>query len=126
MIMGRKTFESLGKPLPKRTSIVVTRNPDYTVPEGHFVVHSLEDAIQLCISQKYDQVFVIGGAEIYRQAIPYCDELLITEVLAHPDGDAFFPDIDLNQWKNTSEVHFQKGEKNDHSFNFITYKKSTS
>ncbi len=124
IIMGRKTYESLGKPLPNRISIVVTRNLQFKVPDGHYVVHALEDAIQLCISKKFDQVFIIGGAEIYRQAIPYCDELLITEVQAHPEGDAFFPDIDQDQWAKVSEVHFQKDENNDYSFNFITYKKT--
>jgi dihydrofolate reductase len=125
IIMGRKTFESLGRTLPNRISIVITRNPDYVVPEGHYVVNSLIEAIQLCISKKFDQVFIIGGAEIYQQSIPYCDELLITEVHAVPEGDAFFPDIDYSQWQKTSEIHFQRNEKNDHSFDFITYKKAS-
>lgn len=126
IVMGRKTYESMGKPLPNRTSIVITRNKDYQLPEGHFLVHSLEEAIQLCISRKFDQVFIIGGAEIYHQAIPLCDELLVTEINAILEGDVFFPEIDPEKWERISEVQFQKDEKNDYDFNFVTYKKIQS
>ena len=78
IIMGRKTFESIGKPLPNRTSIVISRNPHFSVPEGHFISHSLEEAIQICIGKKLDQVFIIGGAEIYSQAIAIAEEFLVT------------------------------------------------
>ncbi|ERM84551.1 hypothetical protein P872_24340 [Rhodonellum psychrophilum GCM71 = DSM 17998] len=126
IIMGRKTYESMGKPLPNRISIVITRNKEYQLPEGHFVVHSLEEAIQLCISRKFDQVFIIGGAEIYQQALPLCDELLVTEINVELQGDAFFPEIDSEIWERISEVHFQKDEKNDYDFDFVTYKKIQS
>ena len=123
IIMGRKTYESMGKPLPNRTSIVITRNKDFQLPEGHYVVHSLEESIQLCISRKFDQVFIIGGAEIYQQALNICDELLVTEINSLLEGDAFFPEIDPEIWEKLSEIHFQKDEKNDYDFNFVTYKK---
>ncbi|WP_373496402.1 dihydrofolate reductase [Aquiflexum sp.] len=124
IIMGRKTYESVGKPLPNRTSIVITRNEDFKVPEGHFVFHSLEDAIKLCISKNLGQVFIIGGAEIYRQTLPICDELIVTEVDAYPQGDAYFPDIESNKWEEISREHFKKDEKNEYDFDFVIYKRN--
>jgi len=126
IIMGRKTFESMGKPLPNRVSVVITRNKAYTVPEGHFVAHDLEEAFKICASKNEDKVFIIGGAEIYTQALPYCDELLITEVHASPDGDAFFPIIPQEDWVKISQEHHQKDEKNEYDFDFVTYQKVTS
>lgn len=121
--MGRKTYESVGKPLPNRTSIVITRNPDFQLPEGHKVCHSLQEAIQLCIGKHLDQVYIIGGAEIYKQALPICDELLVTEVEARPEGDVFFPEINPKQWKKTAAESFKKDDKNEYNFEFVTYKK---
>ncbi len=123
IIMGRKTYESVGKPLPNRISIVITRNPDFQLPEGHKVCHSLQEAIQLCIGKHLDQVYIIGGAEIYRQALPICDELLVTEVDARPEGDVFFPEINPKQWKKTASESFKKDDKNEYNFEFVTYKK---
>lgn len=124
IIMGRKTYESMGKPLPNRTSIVITRNRDFELPEGHFVFHSLEDAIQLCISKNLEQIYIIGGAEIYLQSLSICDELIVTEVDANPQGDVFFPDIDPKKWNEFSREHFQKDEKNEYDFDFVTYKRN--
>ena len=111
----------MGKPLPNRTSIVITRNKDYMLPEGHFAVNSLQEAIQLCISKHLSQVFVLGGAEIYSQALPLADELMVTEVQAEPDGDAFFPEIDPVLWQKTSEEHYSKDEQNQYDFDFVIY-----
>lgn len=123
IIMGRKTYESVGKPLPNRTSIVITNNPDFKVPDGHLVAHSLEEAIQICIGKKLDNIFIIGGAEIYRQALPIADELMVTEVYAMPEGDVFFPEIDNNEWKIVSTTSYLKDEKNEYDFDFVVYKK---
>jgi len=123
IIMGRKTYESVGKPLPNRTSIVITNNPEFKVPEGHIVAHSLEEAIQICIGKKLDNVFIIGGAEIYNQAFPLADELMITEVNAIPDGDVFFPEFEKNEWKIVSTTSYFKDEKNEYDFDFVVYKK---
>jgi dihydrofolate reductase len=125
IIMGRKTYESIGKPLPNRTSIVITNNPEFNVPEGHFVAHSLEEAIQICIGKKLDQVFIIGGAEIYRQAIPLADELLVTEVNAILDGDVFFPEINKNEWSVVSSNAYKKDDKNQFDFDFVVYKRNS-
>jgi dihydrofolate reductase len=123
IIMGRKTFESMGKPLPNRTSIVITRNTNYEVPEGHFVVHSLQEAFDLSDQMQQESVFVIGGAEIYEQALSHCDELMITEVNTAPNGDAFFPEFSVKEWKKINEEHFEKNEKNEFDFDFVTYQK---
>lgn len=126
IIMGRKTYESMGKPLPNRISIVITRNKNFEVPEGHHVVHSLEEAIRLCISKNLDQVYIIGGAQIYAESIPMCDEMLITEVDANPEGDAYFPEFSSLEWKKEQSEQFAKDENNEFNFEFITYKKVKS
>ena len=95
IIMGRKTYESLGKPLPKRTNIVVTRDPAYSA-DGCIIVNSLEDAL---ITAKTDpNPYILGGAEIYKQALEFADVLDLTFVHANFEADAFFPEIDKNVW----------------------------
>ena len=96
IIMGRKTYESLGRLLPGRTTIIVTRNKDYKV-EGALIAHSLQAALMLSGSDS--EPFLIGGAELYKAGISYAKKLYVTEVNASYDGDAFFPYIDLTQWQ---------------------------
>ncbi|MEW1955877.1 dihydrofolate reductase [Terrabacter sp. NPDC080008] len=98
MVMGRRTFDSMGA-LPGRRSIVVTRQPDWSAP-GVEVVHSLPDALALV--DREEQVFVVGGGEIYRQAMPYAVRLLVTEVEQSPEGSVTFPAIDPQQWVETA------------------------
>ncbi len=124
IIMGRKTYESVGRPLPNRTSVVITRNKEFSLPEGHIVTHSLEEAIQVCIGKQLSQVFIIGGAEIYEQALPITDELLVTEVDAVLEGDAYFPTIDTNLWQTVSSEHYEKDKKNQFNFDFVIYKRN--
>ncbi len=100
VIMGRKTFESIGKALPQRQNIVVTRQTDFFA-EGVQVVHSLEAAIEAC-EGKCDELFVIGGAEIYRKAFPRIDCLYLTEIHCVIDGDAYFLDFDRRSFRETS------------------------
>ncbi|GGF37707.1 dihydrofolate reductase [Echinicola rosea] len=123
IIMGRKTYESMGKPLPNRTSVVITRNRNYQVPEGHYVVHGLGEAIDLAKSKGLEKAFVIGGAEIYKQALPCVDEMVITEVNCAPEGDAFFPEFPSENWKKTSEEFHEKDDKNQFDYTFVTYQK---
>src|SRR5690606_3928756 len=87
ILMGRKTFESLGSPLPNRTHLVITRNKNYTVPDGHYVFESVEEAVSFCQKTDVKQLYVIGGGEIYNQTLTIADELILTEVDATPDGD---------------------------------------
>lgn len=105
IIMGRKTFESIGRPLPKRTNIIVTRNIEYG-QDGAIVVHSLEEAIEEA-KQHDDQLFIIGGASIYKEALEkdLVDQLIITEVVMDVEGDTFFPELDDSNWVKNSTVN---------------------
>lgn len=124
IIMGRKTFESIGKPLPNRRSIIITRNILYK-KEGCEVVHSLEDAIKLIQDQEH--AFIIGGAQIYREAIEkkLVDQLDITKVHQNFDADVFFPTLELSSWEEISEETFLPDDKNKYTFSFLSYKRIT-
>ena len=124
IIMGRNTFESIGKPLPNRRSIIITRNISYK-KEGCDVVHSLEDAIKLVKDQK--NAFIIGGAQIYKEAIEkkLVDQLDITKVHQNFDADVFFPTIDLASWKEVSKETFLPDDKNQYTYSFLSYKRIT-
>ena len=121
MIMGRKTFESFGKPLPNRTHIIVTRQQNYQVPSGVIVVHNLEDAIDA--AKNDPQPFILGGGDIYKEAMPYADKIELTRVHERFDGDTWFPEIDHSIWKETDNQLHQKDENHNHSFSFITYQR---
>ncbi|MEE4176807.1 MAG: dihydrofolate reductase [Bacteroides sp.] len=122
MVMGRKTFESIGKPLPGRHTIVITRKKDYDAA-GCEIAHSLEKAFKLV--GKREEVFVVGGAEIYQQTIdlPQTHTLYITRVFASFEGDAFFPDVDPNQWQLIERLDRKADEKNIYDMTFLTYKR---
>lgn len=115
IIMGRNTWESLGKALPGRRNIVVSRNPDYEA-SGAEVFTSLENAIDACTGN--EKVFIIGGAQIYDEALAYVDKLIITEVDLDVDGDAFFPNIDDMMWQEISREEHHNGEL---AYAFVTY-----
>jgi dihydrofolate reductase len=121
ILLGRKSFESLGKPLPNRTHLVITRNPSFRVPEGHYVFDSVESAFAFSNKMQIDALYVIGGGEIYKQTLPLADELLLTEVDASPDGDAYFPEFDHSDWEETFREFHPKDEKHEHSFSFVNY-----
>jgi len=120
VLMGRKTFESLGRPLPRRTNVVITRNADYR-PDGCLVAPSIPAAIALC--QGTDEIFFIGGAELYAQVIPLADRLYLTEVDAEPAGDAWFPEFDRAAFREIArDAHV--GEKGDAlRFDFAVYER---
>jgi len=117
IIMGRKTYESIGKPLPNRRSIVITRDINYKL-YGCDVVNSLEEALELCD----DNCFVIGGGEIYKQSLIYADKIYLTEIDEDFDGDTYFPELG-SEWVKLSKVSFDSDEKNKHSYSFIEYEK---
>ena len=121
MIMGRKTFETFAKPLPNRTHIVITRQQNYRVPSGVIVVHNLEDA--LYAAKNDEQPFIIGGGEIYKEAISYADKIELTRVHGSFDADAFFPKIDATDWMETQNKLHQIDENHAYSFSFITYQR---
>ena len=118
VIMGRKTFESLGsKPLPKRTNIVITRADREF--EGALTAHSLEDAIRM--AGEDEEIFVMGGAQIYREALSVVDRMYITVVERDYEGDTSFPEIDYSQWKLVDVVRHERGEEYEFPFEFRTY-----
>lgn len=122
IIMGRKTFESLGKPLPNRKHIIFSQNPDFKVDDENVeVVHSLLQ-IQDLIEGK-EEAFVIGGAMIYNFLMPYVKKMYVTEIEKDFDGDTFFPRIDSSIWKETSREKGITDEKNDLDYYFVTYER---
>lgn len=122
IIMGRKTFESFPKPLPNRTHIVITRQSNYKAPDGVIIVNSIEDAIN--IAKKDSQPFIIGGGEIYKQAMPYASKIEITRVHAtFPEADTFFPKIDTSIFKETSNVFHKKDDNHQYEFSFLTFER---
>jgi len=118
IIMGRKTFESLGKPLPKRTTIIITRNKDYK-QEGCIVVNSLQQAIEAAKAD--ENPYILGGAEIYKQAIKIADKLDLTLVDQSFEADVFFPKIDFTIWREAAREDFKADENNNYNFSFISY-----
>jgi dihydrofolate reductase len=119
IIMGRKTFESFPKPLPNRTHIVISMQGDYVVPEGVIKVNSLEAALD--IAKDDSQPFIIGGGEIYKQAMDYADKIELTRVHADFEADTFFPKIDPALWKETENIFHKKDSQHEYEFSFITY-----
>lgn len=119
IIMGRKTFESFPKPLPNRTHVVISRQDNYKVPKGVIKVNSLEAAIE--IAKKDVQPFIIGGGEIYKQAMKYADKIELTRVHANFEGDTFFPKIDPTIWKEIGNTFHKKDSEHEFEFSFITY-----
>ena len=124
IIMGRKTFESIGRPLPGRTNIVITRNMRLQV-EGVKVVYSLDEALELAASiallDGAQEAVVIGGAQIYQAAIPAADRLYVTEVHANVEGDAVLPDIDWARWREVSREYCAAEAPNPYDYSFLCY-----
>lgn len=122
ILMGRNTFESIGRPLPNRTTIIITRNKDY-VKEGCLIANSLEEALEM--AQDDEKIFIIGGAQIYKYAIEnnFADALDITLVHHEFEADAFFPEIADAVWEITESEDFEADEKNKFDYSFLRYKK---
>lgn len=123
MVMGRKTFDSIGKPLPGRESIVVTRDASFS-REGVHVARTIDAALALgearAKAMGVDEIMVIGGGELYRATLDRADRLVLSEVDLAPEGDAFFPEIDMNRWREVSRHTPPRGEKDDASFTVRT------
>lgn len=121
VIMGRTTFDSLGRPLPNRTNIVITRNASFTAPEGVRVVHSLDEAIALAESVAVidgsEEIIIMGGGQIYAEALPRIDRMYLTEVKKSVAGDAFFPEWNRHEWQETGrQDHHYEPAQTDYSF----------
>ncbi|MVM28921.1 dihydrofolate reductase [Spirosoma sp. HMF4905] len=124
IIMGRKSLEALGKPLPNRTNIVITRNPDFTA-DGVTVVHTLTDAVAKAkeSERRTEEIFVIGGAEIYTMALPIATTLYLTEIHQAYEGDTYFPAFDKNEWQEVSRRPHPADERHAVAFDFVEYER---
>ena len=120
VVMGRKTYDSIGRPLPKRTNVVITRDTNLAI-EGCTVVHSLDEAVAMF--DKSEEVFIIGGAQIYAQALAVADRIYLTVIDKEYEGDTSFPEIDYSAWKEISREEYVRGEEFEHPFAFITLEK---
>lgn len=118
VVMGRKTYESIGRPLPNRRNIIITRDELYSV-DGCEVVNSLEEALLLC---SLDNTFIIGGGEIYRQSLSIVDKIYLTIIHEDFEGDTYFPELG-DEWIKTSREDHEPDEKNKHKYSFINYEK---
>jgi dihydrofolate reductase len=124
--MGRKTYDSIGHPLPNRTNIILTRNKKYKAPFGTFVYHSIDEVIQHYKNQNNNEseLWIIGGSEVYNQALPYADRLYLT-IIQHtfPEADTYFPKFSLNVWKPVSCEKFEADDDNPYAHYFVTYER---
>jgi dihydrofolate reductase len=117
ILMGRKTYESIGKPLPGRTTVIITRG-DYPAPEGVKIAHSISEAIEMGANDH--EVFFVGGAQLYAQALPLADRLYLTEIQAEVQGDAWFPDFDKGHWREISRER-SYDDKSGLEYHFVIY-----
>jgi len=125
IITGRKNYESIPlkfRPLKNRTNIVVTRQSDYSAP-GAIVTASLQKAIETAQSISDSEIFIIGGADIYRQSLSLCQRIYLTRIHQPFEGDVFFPELNMEEWTETSRTKGIKDEKNNYDYDFITYQR---
>jgi dihydrofolate reductase len=119
IIMGRKTYESIGKPLPGRTNIVLTRSPNFIAPPGVLTFASFDAALEHCREQNHGSAFIIGGSKVFQLALPLADRLLITEVHQRVNGDTKFPDYDRTEWTETAR-------EDGSEYSFVEYARTTA
>lgn len=118
VLMGRKTFESIGKPLPNRTNIIITRDASYSAPDC-LIVTSAEAALSMALEQEMTEVFVIGGAEIYKQLLPQIQRLYLTLIHHKFEGDTYFPELLADEWREVSREKHLADEKNKYDYSFV-------
>lgn len=120
VVMGRKTFESIGKPLPERRNIVMTKNTNYLHEEVD-VANNIDELLLYCRDER--EIFIIGGAEIYKQTLPLAHKVLLTRVHTTVDGDAFFPELPANEWKLISAEKHEKDDRHAFDYTFEVYER---
>jgi dihydrofolate reductase len=118
IIMGRNTYESIGKPLPGRTNIILSRTSGFKA-EGCLVFSDLGKALDYSYKNNQEEVFIIGGAQVYREAIDWADKLYLTKVHVSPEGDVFFPDIDYTEWTELNHISIKKNDRNDYDYEIL-------
>jgi dihydrofolate reductase len=120
VLMGRNCYESIGKPLPKRTNVIITRDA-YFLSSNCIIARSIEEALEIAHKNKEEEVFIIGGGQIYEQTKELWTKLYLTEVDLDIDGDVFFPDLNYKEWQLVSEVKHFKDDKNEYDYVFKEY-----
>jgi len=123
VIMGRKTYESVGKPLPNRRTIIITRNNDYQCADV-FIAHSLDEALDHAAHE--DEVFILGGETVYRIALPRADRLYLTIIHATIEGDTYFPTLDFDDWKLVEDERHEIDERHAYAFSFRRYERAST
>ncbi|HLV76673.1 MAG TPA: dihydrofolate reductase [Marinobacter sp.] len=130
VIMGRKTWDSIGRPLPGRMNVVISRNPEWQAPAGAVAVTSLEKALVKAEAQAEldggDEVMIIGGGQIYAEALPLVDRMYITQVHAEVGGDAYFPEVNWDSWEEIGREDFSASDNNPYDYSFVVYQRSRS
>ena len=116
VVMGRKTFETLKRPLDKRLNIILTRNLKYKVPTGCLVVHSVDEILKAAINTK--EIMICGGSPVYEEFLPYATRFYLTKVHAEFEGDIYFPDFDISKWNETKRIDNKPDKKNPHAYSF--------
>jgi dihydrofolate reductase len=124
VVMGRKTYESIGKPLPGRRNIILTRDPDFRA-EGCEIYHSIGEVLALAQADEDQELFIIGGDSVYSAFFPYADRLYLTLLEQYFAGDAFFPEIDPRKWRLVSRTRGETNKKNPYEYSFLIYEKAT-
>lgn len=117
VVMGRKTFETLKRPLGKRHNIILTRSTVYEVPNGCSVAHSVADVLELC--KESEELMICGGAPIYQAFLPHADRLYLTQIHATFEGDVYFPEFDIAAWKEVKRIDGEPDEKNPYPYSFV-------
>jgi len=120
VIMGRKCYESIGKPLPNRTNIIITRDP-FFISSNCLIARNIKEALEMALDNGETEAFIIGGGQIYEQTADFWDKFYLTEVDLDAEGDIFFPELDLNEWTLTSKECHQKDEKNEFDYCYNVY-----
>lgn len=123
IIMGRKSFESIGRPLPRRTNVVITRQPFY-IATGCIIAHSIENALEIAQNNQETEVFIIGGGTIYEQSLPFLDKIYYTDVHANIKGDVFFPKLDKKNWTEIYTEPHHSNAKNDFDFTIRVFERT--
>ncbi|MCS0497550.1 dihydrofolate reductase [Ancylobacter mangrovi] len=127
ILMGRRTFDAIGRPLPGRTTIVITRDTGFVTPDGVMVAPTLGAALEKAEREAErigaDEIVVVGGAQIYAQALPLANRLRLTEVHGTPEGDIHFPDFDRAQWREVAREEPPQGEKDDFAVSYVDYER---
>jgi dihydrofolate reductase len=124
LLMGRRTYESVGKPLPGRITVVITRSAGYA-PDGVAIARSLDEAISKAEAAGDPEIFIGGGAEIFNQVLHRANRMYLTRIHTEPEGDTFFPEFDdVNEWHLVDSEHHEADERNPHPYSFLTYERS--